>query len=222
MLTKRSGSSRFARRPALSPGNLARLRREDCEHEGLPGRDPSNIPRSGRMASSREAHAAGTARTRQCTGLRRCSVPLASHQRSGSIISGHFWGAFASCSHLDRSGSGLSQRSLHVLRGALVGASQSVWILASPDRVERRERGLTLIGERYQRLRKSSDEMASLSLTPDEQAQLTAQIAWCEERQSQVTALRSSRSKLVQTSVIDLALQYRFADQERRGAGRLL
>ena len=36
-----------------------------------------------------------------------------------------------------------------VLRGALVGASQAVWILAPEDRAVRRERGLTIVTEMY-------------------------------------------------------------------------
>lgn len=55
--------------------------------------------------------------------------------------------------NLDRGGSGLPNRAFHDLaRCSCVGAAQAVWILASVEASERRERGLTLIHEMYRKL----------------------------------------------------------------------
>ena len=47
-----------------------------------------------------------------------------------------------------------------VLRGALVGASQGVWILSPVDRDKRRERGLTVLAEMYNQMGKYYDSLS--------------------------------------------------------------
>jgi hypothetical protein len=109
-----------------------------------------------------------------------------------------------------------------VLRGALVGASQAVWILAAEDAAERQERGLTLIDEMYQQLQKYYGEMSTTNLSDGERLDLQSQIRWCKERLQQVAAVRRSSKKLIQTDIIKWALYHRFPDDQRRDAGRLL
>lgn len=109
-----------------------------------------------------------------------------------------------------------------VLRGALVGASQAVWILAEEDAAERQERGLTLINEMYCQLHKYYGEMATTNLSEEERKDLEGQKRWCADRLRQVEAVRRSRRKLNQTDIINWALCHRFPDEERRDAGKLL
>lgn len=105
-----------------------------------------------------------------------------------------------------------------VLRGALVGAAQAVWILAPKDAAERQERGLTLIGEMYAELRKYYGELATAPLSADERTALERQVRWCEERRLQVANLRRTKAKMNQTEMIKWALHHRFPDDQRRSA----
>lgn len=109
-----------------------------------------------------------------------------------------------------------------VLRGALVGAAQAVWILGPDDPDERQERGFTLISEMYDELRKSYIETARTTLSLQERQALQGQIVWCDARRAEVTSLRRGRRKLNQTEMIGWALDHRFSDSERRESGRLL
>lgn len=109
-----------------------------------------------------------------------------------------------------------------VLRGALVGAAQAVWILAPETGVERQQRGLTLIAEMYKQLRKFDAELSTFSLTPEQRMQLRDQQTWLHEREAQVAATRTSQSSLNQTEFIRWSLEYLFQDEERRLDGRTL
>lgn len=109
-----------------------------------------------------------------------------------------------------------------VLRGALVGAAQTVWVLAPNEPSVRQQRGLTLMAEMYKQLRKFNSETATFSLTPDQHQQLGEQQRWLHEREAQVKAQRVNDEALNQTQFIRWALEYRFADEERRQDGRSL
>lgn len=109
-----------------------------------------------------------------------------------------------------------------VLRGALVGAAQAVWILSAADDAERRERGLILIAEMYVQLRKYYGQMRQVSFTEEELTTLEDQITWCDSRIEQVAAVRSARADLNQTQMISDALDDVYDDEERRIAGKLL
>lgn len=109
-----------------------------------------------------------------------------------------------------------------VLRGALIGACQAVWILASDDAAERQERGLMVIDAQLEQLRKYYDELATTPLSEDERLELAEQVKWCEGRRREVTGVRRTKSRVNQTEVITWALNHRFHDDDRRGAGRLL
>jgi hypothetical protein len=107
-----------------------------------------------------------------------------------------------------------------VLRGALVGSSQAVWILAPDEANERQERGLIVIGEMYQELLKSYNEAGANQLDESQRQGLVKQIAWCRDRIEEVTTLRRGGAKLNQTQMIKWAVQYRFRDPKRAGEVR--
>ncbi|PPF32657.1 hypothetical protein [Pseudoclavibacter sp. AY1H1] len=109
-----------------------------------------------------------------------------------------------------------------VLRSALMGAAQAVWILAAPDREERRERGLMLIGEMYRQKRAHLGEQDVRMLTVAQRALLASQLEWCQTRVGQVKDARRSQQQFTQTHVIKAALDLRFEDPEARLDGRLL
>ena len=69
-----------------------------------------------------------------------------------------------------------------VLRGALVGASQGVWILSPDDRGERRERGLAVLAEMYSQMGKYYDSLDGLS--QDDQEKLDDQKDWLSGRKA--------------------------------------
>lgn len=107
-----------------------------------------------------------------------------------------------------------------VLRGALVGSSQGVWMLAPDSRDLRRERGLTVIAEMYTQLGKYYTFLGSTPLTADDQTRLEDQRAWLRGRQATVKALRSTTPALNLTEVIAAAADSAFSDQSQRFAAR--
>lgn len=109
-----------------------------------------------------------------------------------------------------------------VLRGALVGAAQAVWILAPETGTERQQRGLTLLAEMYKQLRKFDAELNTFFLEPEQRNRLRDQQIWLHEREAQVAAQRASQSSLNQTEFIRWSLEYLFQDEERRQDGRTL
>jgi hypothetical protein len=107
-----------------------------------------------------------------------------------------------------------------VLRGALVGASQGVWILCPDDRGERRERGLTVVTELYRELDKYYRSLSGLS--SDDQEKLKDQQKWLSGRRAEVTAVRTTRADLNLTDVIQESAENTFASAGHREAVRRL
>lgn len=109
-----------------------------------------------------------------------------------------------------------------VLRGALVGAAQGVWVLAPDDSKERQARGHTLIAEMYDRLRESYVEMGKDDLTALERQQLDGQLKWCDTRREQIAAIRPTKDRINQTKMIAWAIDHKFPEEAQRVAGRFL
>lgn len=107
-----------------------------------------------------------------------------------------------------------------VLRGALVGASQGVWILGPNDRGERRERGLTVVTEMYKELDKYYGSLAGLS--SDDQEELEEQQKWLSGRKAEVAALRATKADLNLTDVIGKSAESTFSTAGHREAVRRL
>lgn len=107
-----------------------------------------------------------------------------------------------------------------VLRGALVGGCQGVWILSPADRAERRERGLTVLTEMYNQMGKYYDSLAGLSQNDLEE--LEDQKDWLSSRKGGVQAVRRGRADLNLTAVIQKAAEDAFATAGRREAVRRL
>jgi dsDNA-binding SOS-regulon protein len=107
-----------------------------------------------------------------------------------------------------------------VLRGALVGASQAVWILAPEDRAVRRERGLTVLTEMYTQMDKYYSFLGSTQLEADDRARLDDQQLWLSERRDDVASLRTTRAVLILTDTIGAAADHVFADAVLREAVR--
>lgn len=109
-----------------------------------------------------------------------------------------------------------------VLRGALVGASQAVWILGPEDRGERSERALSVVAEIYTQMGKYYGFLAGTQLEEDDRARLDDQRSWLGERQAGVAALRTSKASLNLTDVVGAASDHAFADGPSREAVRRL
>ncbi|MBH0007907.1 hypothetical protein [Salinibacterium sp. SWN1162] len=109
-----------------------------------------------------------------------------------------------------------------VLRGALVGASQAVWILGPQNRDVRRERGLTVLSEMYAQMDKYYAFLDSTGLEPDDRADLDDQRLWLGERRDDVVSIRHTGATLKLTEVIGAAADYAFADLPSRDAARRL
>lgn len=109
-----------------------------------------------------------------------------------------------------------------VLRGALVGAAQAVWILSEDDPIERRERGLALIAEMYKQLRKYYVDVSTTSLSKDQRLGLKDQIMLCDTLTDEISALRTGKADLNQTNIIAKAVEHLYVDKARRDAGKLL
>lgn len=109
-----------------------------------------------------------------------------------------------------------------VLRGALVGASQAVWILGPQDRDVRRERGLTVLTEMYAQMDRYYRFLDSTQLGPDDRASLDDQRVWLSERRDDVTFIRSGSAPLNLTDVIGAAADHTFANPTAREAVRRL
>lgn len=107
-----------------------------------------------------------------------------------------------------------------VLRGALVGASQGVWILSPDERGERRERGLTVLAEMYSQMGKYYDSLAGLS--QDEEKELDDQKTWLSKRKEGLEAVRAGRADLNLTEVIRASAKNTFASSGHHEAVRRL
>lgn len=110
-----------------------------------------------------------------------------------------------------------------VLRGALVGAAQAVWVLSPDDGALRLERGLTVVAETYAQTSIFYNDLTKFTLSAEDRTRLTSQQEWLKERRDQVAALRTGSAKLDLTNiVIPNALDHTFSSTERREHGRQL
>ena len=109
-----------------------------------------------------------------------------------------------------------------VLRGALVGASQAVWILGPEDRGQRRERALSVLAEMYTQMGKYYGFLAGTHLDQDDQGSLDDQRTWLSARQASVAAVRTGKASLNLTEVIGAASDHAFADGPRQEGARRL
>ncbi|MHA6667494.1 hypothetical protein ACX3O0_01355 [Homoserinimonas sp. A447] len=107
-----------------------------------------------------------------------------------------------------------------VLRGALVGASQAVWILGPPDRNLRRERGLTVLTEMYAQMDKYYGFLESTQVEADDRTRLDDQRLWLSERRNDVASIRNTTATLKLTEVIGAAADHAFTDTTSREAVR--
>jgi hypothetical protein len=107
-----------------------------------------------------------------------------------------------------------------VLRGALVGASQAVWILTPENRPARRERGLMVLSEMYSQLDTYYRFLGGTQLGAEDRVRLADQQLWLSERQGDVASVRSTKAVLNLTDVIGLAADHVFPEASRREATR--
>lgn len=103
-----------------------------------------------------------------------------------------------------------------VLRGALVGASQAVWILGPEDRDLRCERALTVLAEMYAQMDKYYGFLAHTQLDGTDRASLDDQRSWLSERKTGVAAIRTGTASLNLTDVIGAAADHAFANRASR------
>lgn len=107
-----------------------------------------------------------------------------------------------------------------VLRGALVGASQGVWILSPEDGQERRERGLAVLDEMYTQMEKYYNALGGLS--GEEQASLDDQKSWLSDRRTGVADVRTRNAQLNLTEVVREAAEDVFTGVRQQEAVRRL
>lgn len=107
-----------------------------------------------------------------------------------------------------------------VLRGALVGASQAVWILTPDERAIRRERGLTVTAEMYTQMGKYYNFLETTDLDADDRSRLADQQLWLTERRAQVAARKTTAATLNLTEVIGTAADTTFPERSSREALR--
>lgn len=107
-----------------------------------------------------------------------------------------------------------------VLRGALVGASQGVWILYPGDREERRERGLSVIAEMYTQMGRYYNSLEGLSEA--DRQRIDDQKDWLHDRKDGVAAVRKRTAVLNLTDVIQIAAQETFNSPGHHEAVRRL
>ncbi|MET3903106.1 hypothetical protein [Paenarthrobacter sp. 4246] len=84
-----------------------------------------------------------------------------------------------------------------VLRGALVGASQAVYILGPQERDVRRERGLTVLTEMHVQMEKYYDFLGRTELNAVDRASLRDQQVWLNERRDDVRRLTFRRLAII-------------------------
>ena len=110
-----------------------------------------------------------------------------------------------------------------LLRGALVGAAQGVWVLGPDERAKRQERGLTVLTEMHTQMRKHYRRLEQFTLSEEERCELREQQSWLIARMEQVGIIRTGAAALNLTDkVIPEALDLVFADPSRRQDGRAL
>lgn len=109
-----------------------------------------------------------------------------------------------------------------VLRGALVGASQAVWILGPEERDVRRERGLTVLTEMYAQLDTYYGLLETTPLEAADRASLDDQRLWLSERRREVASIRTTKATLSVTDIIGAAADDTFPDTLSRNTARRL
>lgn len=115
-----------------------------------------------------------------------------------------------------------------VLRGALVGAAQSVWLLAPDDPIERQQRALRVIDEWYRRRTQYNHEVDSTDLSDVDQATLRDQTCHLIERRKNARQLWTATSTLRAdeilnlTKVINWASADTFSDPAEQSDAKLL
>jgi hypothetical protein len=109
-----------------------------------------------------------------------------------------------------------------VMRGALVGAAQAVWILGASEAEVRQDRGLCIIGEMYAKLGTFYNEQLNEPLNKADKQAVRDQIQWRKDRSDEVAAARHTKVHFEQTAIVGWALDHCFPDRKHRSAGRLL
>lgn len=115
-----------------------------------------------------------------------------------------------------------------VLRGALVGAAQAVWLLAPDDALERQQRALRVIDEWYRRRTQYNNAIDPVSLSDEDQARLRDQTSHLDERRRHARRLWTRTDTLGAgeglnlTRVITWASVDSFADPAQQAHARLL
>lgn len=136
----------------------------------------------------------------------------------------------ASGEHLRLARDGILQGQLYpsaqftVLRGALVGACQAVWVLSPDEAAQRQERGLTVLAELYGQMsvyynaRVEYEDLGERDLKEFED-----QLDWVSERKKIVGRLRTGTGKLDLTNIVTRqAIEHTFPDKDMREHGRRL
>jgi hypothetical protein len=95
--------------------------------------------------------------------------------------------------------------------GALVASAQALWLLHADDSAVRRERGLTLAQEWYQRRIRYQRDLTP-ALSDADQQRSRAQLGMLEQDLAAVKAARISRADLNVTDIIRVAADVRFDD----------
>jgi hypothetical protein len=115
-----------------------------------------------------------------------------------------------------------------VLRGALVGAAQGVWLLSPDDTTERQQRALRVIDEWYSRRTQYNNAINPAGLSDLDQIRLRDQTRHLEERRRQARCLWArtetlrAAETLNLTSVITWASADTFTDPGQQSDTRLL
>lgn len=115
-----------------------------------------------------------------------------------------------------------------VLRGALVGAAQGVWLLSPDDATERQQRALRVIDEWYRRRTQYNNAIDPAALSDVDRARLHDQTRHLEERRCQARRLWARTDTLGAdetlnlTSVITWASTDTFIDPAQQSDTKLL
>lgn len=101
-----------------------------------------------------------------------------------------------------------------VLRGALVGAAQGVWLLAPDDALERQQRALRVIDEWYRRRAQYNNTIDPAGLSDTDRAKLRDQTDHIEERRRQARRLWNRTDTLKADEMLNLTRVITWASGE--------
>lgn len=116
----------------------------------------------------------------------------------------------AATQHLNLARTAIEARDIYptshftVLRGALVGASQAVWILGPADRIERQQRALRVIDEWYYRALQHSTEFLSLVEAAADRLYFQQGMAHMQDRKDEACRLWRKTSTLSEKQTLKL------------------